>query len=253
MLKKIALLSILVLSLNSAVYAADWIRLNITNTSKYIYLDHDSIFKDENNLYYVIRYNSKVDKEKVVYVKYSITEDKIGIIKSEEFNSNKYISPQIWENSFAFMKKISEDSFLNNINTFVKDDALVQKLTTTRQLRKQNTTTNNNELIKKYSEKYPEMKDYIISVEKKIKNNWELPVTNNGGIAKVQFKISREGKLLACEIKQSSGDKLNDESALNAIKKTEPFEKFPENIDKDLKEINILMTFDYYVLDVNKK
>ena len=97
------------------------------------------------------------------------------------------------------------------------------------------------------------MKDYIISVENKIRHNWQLPVTNNGGVAKVQFKINREGKLISCEIKQSSGFKANDDSAIQAIKTTEPFESFPANVNKDLKEINILMTFDYYVLDVNKK
>lgn len=253
MIKKAVLIFIILLSLNSAVFAADWIRLNITNTSKYIYLDHDSISKNENSLFYVIRYQGRNDTEKVVYIKYDINEDKIGIIKSKDYNKDQYMSPQIWENTFAFMKKVSEDSFLNNINTFVKDDEMVQKLTATRQLRKQNAISNNKELIKKYSEKYPGTKDYITAVEQKIRGNWKLPVTNNGGVAKVQFKINREGKLVSCEIKQSSGDKLNDESALDAVKSTEPFDKFPENIDKNLKDINILMTFDYYVLDVNKK
>ncbi len=253
MIKKLAVLCAVLLSLNSAVFAADWIRLNITNTSKYIYLDHDSIYKNENNLFYVIRYESKDNTEKIVYVKYDIKEDKIGIIKSKNYDKDKYISPQVWENSFAFMKKVGENSFLNNINVFVKDDKMIQTLTTTRQMRKQNALSNNKELIKKYNEKYPGMQDYIINVEQKIRENWKLPVTNNGGVAKVQFKINREGKLVSCEIKQSSGDKTNDESAINAIKSTEPFEKFPDTTNKDIKDINILMTFDYYVLDVNKK
>ncbi len=253
MIKKAIVICTVLLSLNSAVFAADWIRLNITNTSKYIYLDHDSISKNENYLFYVIRYKDKNEKEKTVYLKYDINEDKIGIIKSKEYNADKYESPQVWDNSFALMKKVSEDSFLNNINMFVKDDEMVQKLTATRQMRKQNAISNNKELIQKYNEKYPGMKDYITAVENDIRKNWKLPVTNNGGVAKVQFKINREGKLISCEIKHSSGNKENDESALAAVKTTEPFEKFPETADKNLKEINILMTFDYYVLDVNKK
>ena len=108
-------------------------------------------------------------------------------------------------------------------------------------------------MIKKYNEKYPGMKDYITNVENKIRSNWKLPVTNNGGIAKVQFKINRDGKLISCEIKQSSGNKINDESAIAAVKSTEPFEKFPDSADKNLKDINILMTFDYYVLDMKKE
>lgn len=253
MIKKSAILCFILLSLNPAVFAADWIRLNITNTSKYIYLDHDSISRNENNLFYVIRYKDRNENEKLVYLKYDINEDKIGIIKSKSYDSQKYESPQVWDNPFAFMKKLSEDSFLNNINKFVKDDEMVQKLTATRQIRKQNAISNNQELIQKYNQKYPGMKDYIISVETKVKENWHLPVTNNGGIAKVQFKISRDGKLTSCEIRQSSGNKTNDDSAIAAVKSTEPFDKFPETADKNLKEINILMTFDYYVLDVNKK
>ena len=97
------------------------------------------------------------------------------------------------------------------------------------------------------------MKEYVKNTQKKIRENWKLPVTNNGGVAKVLFKIDRNGKLLSCDIKQSSGNKINDESALNAVKKTAPFDKFPENTDKKLNEISIIMSFDYYVFDVNKK
>ena len=71
MIKKIAILSTVLLSLNSAVFAADWIRLNITNSTKYIYLDHDSISKDDNNLFYVIRYKNNRGIEKDAYIKYS--------------------------------------------------------------------------------------------------------------------------------------------------------------------------------------
>lgn len=62
------------------------------------------------------------------------------------------------------------------------------------------------------------MGEYIVTIEGKIRKNWKLPVTNSGGVAKVQFKINREGKLTLCEIKQSSGNKENDNSALEAVK-----------------------------------
>lgn len=253
MIKKIALLSIILLSMNSAVFAADWIRLNITNTARYIYLDHDSIFRDENNLYYVIRFKDDSGNQKLAYIKYNADDDKVGIVKMKDYSSDKYVSEKYWKHSFATMKKVDDNSFFNSINNFVKDDKMVKTLFTTRELRQQSTATTNKELIKKYNEKYPGMGEYIASVEMKVKKNWKLPVTNNGGVAKVQFKINREGKLLSCDIKQSSGNKDNDNSALAAVKNTEPFEKFPDTAAKDLKEINILMTFDYYVLDVNKK
>lgn len=253
MIKKIAILSTILLSLNSAVFAADWIRLNITNSTKYIYLDHDSISKDDNNLFYVIKYKNDKGLEKVAYIKYSLAGEKIGIVRLKDYNCEKYKSENDWKNSFALMKELGEESFFNNINNFVKDDKMVQKLNSERELRQQATISANKELIQKYSEKYPGMGDYIVAVESKIREHWKLPVTNNGGVAKVQFKINREGKLTLCEIKQSSGNKENDNSAVNAVKNTEPFDAFPDTAAKDLKEINILMTFDYYVFDVNKK
>lgn len=253
MIKKLAILSMVLLSLNSVVFAADWIRLNITNTTKYIYLDHDSVSKDDNSLFYVIRYKNDKGIEKAAYIKYSLTDEKIGVVKLKDYHAEKYKTENDWQNSFAFMKELGKDSFFNSINTFVKDDKMVQKLNAERELRRQAASTGSKELIQKYSKKYPGMGEYIVLVESKIRQNWKLPVTNNGGVAKVQFKINRDGKLTFCEIKESSGNKDNDNSALAAVKNTEPFEHFPETAAKDLKEINILMTFDYYVLDVNKK
>ncbi len=254
MIKKIAVLCTVLLSANSAVFAADWIRLNVTDSGKYIYLDHDSVTKNENNLFYTIRYKDKNNNEKVAYIKYSILEDKVGVIKMKEFKPEKYFSQKVWSESYAFMKKVDDDSLFKNINTYVTDDKMVQELATKRQLRKQSTAKSaENEVVKKYDHKYPGMQKYVAEVEQEIYKNWKLPITNNGGIAKVQFKISNEGKLLSCEIKESSGDKANDDSALQAVKNIEEFAKFPDTVSKDLKEITIIMKFDYYVLNVNKK
>lgn len=254
MIKKFAILCTALLFLSPTAFSADWIRLNLTNTEKYIYLDHDSIYKIGDNIFYVVRYkNDKAEIERLAYVKYNAQSDKIGIMKIKDFEDAKYTSPKHGTETYAVMKKVNDDSFFKNINNFVKDDKMVKKLVATKQLRERSADTNNADLLNKYFEKNPHMKEYVKSVQKKIRENWKLPVTNNGGVAKVLFKIDRNGKLLSCEIKQSSGNKINDESALNAVKNTAPFNKFPENTDKKLNEISVIMSFDYYVLDVNKK
>jgi len=254
MIKKFAILCMALSFFTPAAFAADWIRINLTNTEKYIYLDHNSIYKNGSNVFYVVRYkNSKTDTERIAYVKYNIQNDKIGIMKIKDFEQDKYISPDKWSESYAMMKKVNEDSFFKNINNFVKDDTMVQKLVSTKQIREKSATTNNTDLINKYFAQNPGMKEYVVSVQKKIRENWVLPVTNNSGVAKVLFKIDRNGKLVSCEIKQSSGNKINDDSALNAVKNTAPFDKFPQTADKKHNEISIIMSFDYYVLDVNKK
>lgn len=254
MIKKFAILFATLLLISPTAHCANWIRLNLTNTEKYIYLDYDSIYKNGNNIFYVVRYkNSKTETERLAYVKYNAQGDKIGVMKIQDFEEAKYTSPKNGTESYAVMKKVNDDSFFKNINNFVKDDKMVQKLVATKQLREKSADTNNADLINKYFEKNPHMKEYVKNTQRKIRENWKLPVTNNGGVAKVLFKIDRNGKLLSCDIKQSSGNKINDESALNAVKNTVPFDKFPENTDKKLNEISIIMSFDYYVFDVNKK
>lgn len=254
MIKKFAILFTALLTFSPTVFGMDWIRINLTNTEKYIYLDHDSIYKNGENIFYIVRYkNSKTNIERIAYVKYNTINDKIGIMKINDYEEAKYTSPKSGTETFAVMKKVNDESFFKNINNFVKDDKMVQKLIATKQLREKNANTNNADLINKYFEKNPHMKEYVTQAQKKIRENWNLPVTNNSGIAKVLFKIDRNGKLVSCEIKQSSGNKINDESALNAVKNTAPFDKFPKNTDNKLNEISVIMSFDYYVLDVNKK
>jgi len=253
MIKKFAILCTVLALTSPNVFAIDWVRLNLTNTDKFIYLDHDSIHKNNNLVYYVVRYKNQDNQERIAYVKYNSQSDKIGILKIKDFEQDKYLTPSNWSEIYPFMNKVNENSFFKNINNYVKDEQLVKKLVTTKQLRAQHETTNNTDLVNKYFEKNPEMKDYILLTQRKIRDNWVLPVTNHGGVAKVSFKINRNGELVSCEIKQSSGNKDNDTSALNAVKNTAPFDKFPETVDKDLKEVPVIMSFDYFVLDVKKK
>ena len=253
MIKKFAIFCTVLFLTNPVAFATDWVRVNLTNTEKFIYLDHDSISKNKNIVYYVVRYKNKANEERIAYVKYNTQTDKIGIMKIKDFEQDKYATPTNWNEAYAFMNKVNENSFFKNINNYVKDEQLVQKLVTTKQLRAQHETSSNTDLVNKYFEKNPEMKDYILSVQKKIHSNWVLPVTNHGGIAKVMFKIDREGNLISCEIKESSGNKNNDDSAINAVKNTAPFDKFPETANKDLKDVPIVMSFNYFVLDVKNK
>ena len=253
MFKKIAIFCAILTIFSPKVQAVDWVRLNLTNTDKYIYLDHDSIYKNNNNIFYVVRYSNKIAEERIAYVKYNVANNKIGIMKIKDFDPEQYATPTSWAEAYAFMSKVNDNSFFKNINNYVKDDKMVKQLVTTREIRTKNATANNADLINKYFYKHPAMKEYVVKVQKDIRENWVLPVTNHGGVAKVLFKIDRDGNLVSCEIKESSGNSTNDERALKAVKNTEPFDKFPSTVDKDLKDVSIIMSFDYYVLDVNKK
>lgn len=257
MIKRVVISGVTLLSLflnaGLSAGAVDWVPLNIADSPLFVYLDHDSISRSSGNLYYVVRNKNSEGVEKLIYIKSNASEGKIGVIKTRDYDVANYFSPKSWSSVKVFMKKIDEDSFLKQVNGFAEDEVLVQRIMAARQLRKESLNSANLELYKKYDAKYPGMKDYIIAIEKNIKNNWKPPVVSSAGVVKVQFKVARDGRLISSEIKQSANNAEYNKRALDAVKNSAPFEKFPEGADKKLDDISIILTFDYYVMDVNKK
>lgn len=87
-----------------------------------------------------------------------------------------------------------------------------------------------------------EFGDYMVSVQEKIKNTWIPPEVEESGHVTVIFKLDKEGRLISSYIKESSGNLLYDESALNSIKKASPFAAFPAGASKE--EIAVMYSFD---------
>ena len=80
--------------------------------------------------------------------------------------------------------------------------------------------------------------DYMENVRKKLQKNWSCPDFLVDGHIRVLFKIDRNGNVIAGDILESSGNELYDESAVNAIHKSEPFGAFPSNSSKQTITIN---------------
>ena len=80
--------------------------------------------------------------------------------------------------------------------------------------------------------------EYMLNVRSKLQKNWVYPDFLEEGHVRVLFKIDREGNVIAGDILESSGNPLYDESAVNAIHKSEPFGKFPENSSRETITIN---------------
>lgn len=80
--------------------------------------------------------------------------------------------------------------------------------------------------------------DYMENVKTKLQRNWVTPDFLEEGHVRVLFKIDREGNVIAGDILESSGNAIFDESTVNAIHKSEPFGKFPENTSRQTITIN---------------
>lgn len=79
---------------------------------------------------------------------------------------------------------------------------------------------------------------YMENVRHRLQKNWVYPDFLEEGHVRVLFKIDREGNVISGDILESSGNPVYDESAVNAIHKSEPFGKFPENTTRQTITIN---------------
>lgn len=92
--------------------------------------------------------------------------------------------------------------------------------------------------------------DYMANVRNKLQKNWVYPDFLEEGHVRVLFKIDRFGNVIAGDILESSGNPIYDESAVNAIHKSEPFGTFPENSTRQTITINY--SFDTTLIKTDK-
>lgn len=80
--------------------------------------------------------------------------------------------------------------------------------------------------------------EYMDNIKNKLQKNWVYPDILEEGHVRVLFKIDKEGNVISGDILESSGNAIYDESTVNAIHKSEPFGKFPENSTRETITIN---------------
>lgn len=91
---------------------------------------------------------------------------------------------------------------------------------------------------------------YMDSVRTKLQKNWIPPDFLEEGHVRVLFKVDRNGRVLSADIIESSGDKIYDESALEALKKAQPFGNFPPQSLRESLTINY--SFDTSLVKTDK-
>jgi colicin import membrane protein len=83
------------------------------------------------------------------------------------------------------------------------------------------------------------MQIYRMEVENRIYNNWAYPERKELK-ATIVLTVRRDGTILETKLKRRSGDPLFDESALKAVKRSDPLPPFPEIYKKSYDEIEII-------------
>ena len=90
---------------------------------------------------------------------------------------------------------------------------------------------------------------YMKGLHQKLKSNWNPPNDSKDKKVIILFKINKKGELVSCEVYKSSGSTNLDQSAIDAVNKTAPFEPLPTNYKDE--DIDIQFMFDYNALKKN--
>lgn len=94
-----------------------------------------------------------------------------------------------------------------------------------------------------HNSKEPYFDIYMTHLQEKIKSNWNPPKGENSSNVVLLFKVSRNGNVLKTKIFKSSNDMAVDNSALEALKKSEPLDPLPKEFNG--KDVDIQFNFDY--------
>lgn len=92
--------------------------------------------------------------------------------------------------------------------------------------------------------------EYMENVQTMLQKNWITPDILEEGHVRLIFKVDKSGNVISGEILESSGNPVFDESAINAIHKSEPFGKFPDNSTRETITINY--SFDTSMVKTDK-
>ncbi len=89
-----------------------------------------------------------------------------------------------------------------------------------------------------------DLQSYMQEVQRHVKGNWRPPEASESRSSTVTFQILTDGTIRDLKISQSSDAKATDQAALDAVKKSVPFNLPPDGYCGAL---NIQFTLDYRV------
>ena len=92
--------------------------------------------------------------------------------------------------------------------------------------------------------------EYMKNVHEQIDKNWISPDILEQAHVTLKFKVDRNGEVYDVEMISTSGNEVYDEAAMEALKKSSPFDKFPESATRNY--ITIKYNFDTFLVNTEK-
>lgn len=267
MKKKLLILAMCLMSAMSA-QAATWVALESGNPNIQMFIDNDSIkYLSHDRCVYSILYK-KFDKPvKLAYIKSDYSTNKIGIIRVEDYEIDKYDPVFYAKHSRAFMKdaeknkillpahnyaltqqyRQSSSAYTQNMNTGYNTDYNQQQPQNTATVNQSSNyssayNTGNTYSYSNYTES-PAFNAYARKVKDKILSNWNTTISTIYTDINIVLSINMDGSLNGYRILNSSGGEKAKRAALAAIMLSAPFSPFPDGNMLTSTVINIPLHF----------
>lgn len=256
-MKKGLLLSLVMLLSCAAANASDWRLVDTKTDTVRMYVDMDSIkVNDKQTQYaYAARYSVKGNPEKLVYLKTDTTNDKLGIIRVEDYDDETYRPIRNLSEAHAYMKDVPADYFLKPLNDCILAISKNQTVAegTNGMYVVKGESVDNNEYETTWSYKLAENKNgeslkeelvshkgynenissseivnqYLAETCELLNANWLPTKVTSFTRTIVNAEINKKGKLVSYRIIEPSGDDAIDASVINALEKAQPYGKLP--------------------------
>ena len=256
-MKKLFLLSALILFSALSANAVNWQPLEVATPNIDVYVDRDTIKAiNSYEYYYAIRYQVYGQPEKIAYIKANSKTNLVGIIESGDFELENYRPNAVFATPHAFMKPLKEDSFLYYANDTVAQIALNTVLAESEykslSYNRYGTNIPVSYRVSRNAKDYmtpADLENYLSKASALIKENWNPPASAYGTRTTIKATIGNDGSLQGFKIIDSSNNDTNDRSVISALEKTVIFPRYTvEDSDVDALDFQFI-----FVKDLVKK
>ncbi len=83
---------------------------------------------------------------------------------------------------------------------------------------------------------------YLAILNRSVELNWSQVSVSATSRTRVQFRVDRQGQLVALQVLERSGNEIADQAAVRAVRAAAPFAPLPQNAPEDLLIVNFTFT-----------
>lgn len=247
MKKKLLIMAMCLLAPLSA-NAATWIAIDSGSPDIQLFIDSDSIkYTSVDTCTYALLYKKGEDDTKILYVKSNYATDKAGVIRTEDFNPEKYMPGFYSKHNKTFMKSINENMLLQSAHNYAlaqysekTENANTTEVKLTNLKNTDSYLATNNKLGLSDAE----YNAYIKDIKTAVLANWKTSIDTVYTDVNLMLSINADGSLNGYRLMESNASDKAKRAAIAAANLAAPFTPFPDGGLINTTTINIPVKFE---------